>query len=118
MTRKSVLLGLALGALTSIPVLVLSYLGHWLLTLPFVPFNLFDWQARVLPGRVITFGIDTIVNLILALNLGSLSQTAKLAEQILALTQFVLTGAVFGAVLGGLRGRARAACGAGDWPAA
>ena len=46
----------------------LLYLGEQLASLPFVPFDLFDTLARVLPGGVITAGIDTLVRLITALN--------------------------------------------------
>ena len=49
-----------------------------------VPFDIFDWFARILPGDVITVGIDAMVNIIDTLNLGSTSETAKLIEQLMA----------------------------------
>jgi DMSO/TMAO reductase YedYZ molybdopterin-dependent catalytic subunit len=102
MKRISVILGIILGLLTSIPIIVLTYLGDQLAEMPFVPFDLFDFLARILPGAVVTFGIDTIVWIITSLKLGSLSETAKLAEQTIALIQFVIIGGVFGLVLAAL----------------
>ena len=60
--------------------------------LPFVPFDVFDWMNRVLPGRLIAFGIATMVTVIRALNLGPTSETAKLAEQTMAVAGLFLTG--------------------------
>src|SRR5207244_12193348 len=94
----------------SVPVLALLYLGEQLAGLPFVPFDLFDWLARVLPGSVVTAGIDALVRLITALNLGAASVVAKRIEQASALLLFVLGGAVLGvAIVVLLRRRA--------WPA-
>jgi DMSO/TMAO reductase YedYZ molybdopterin-dependent catalytic subunit len=87
----------------------LSYLGWQLAELPFIPFDLFDWLARVLPGDVVTFGIDSIVNLISAVNdllkLGQTSAVAKTAEQLLALGLTVLIGAGVGLVIAVLQQR-------------
>lgn len=92
--------GAALGALTSLPVMGVSYLAERLLQVPFIPFDVFDWMARVLPGQVITTTIDLMVAVIRGLNLGPTASTAKLAEQGQALGLFILTGAVLGAALG------------------
>jgi DMSO/TMAO reductase YedYZ molybdopterin-dependent catalytic subunit len=67
--------------------------------LPFVPFDVFDWTTRVLPGRLIAFGIGTMVTVIRALNLGPTAETAKLAEQTVALAGLFLTGVIGGAIL-------------------
>ncbi len=92
--------GALLGALTSLPVIALDFLGQQFASLPFVPFDLFDWLARRLPGSAITLGIDTIVRTILALHLGSISASAKLIEQAIALALVLIIGAVFGGLLG------------------
>jgi DMSO/TMAO reductase YedYZ molybdopterin-dependent catalytic subunit len=92
-------LGALVGGLTSLPVMALLYLGEQFAGLPFVPFDLFDWLARVLPGDIITLGIDSIVRLIRTLNLGPISELAKLIEQLLALGIFIAIGFVFGAVI-------------------
>jgi DMSO/TMAO reductase YedYZ molybdopterin-dependent catalytic subunit len=67
--------------------------------LPFVPFDVFDWTTRVLPGRLIAFAIGTMVTVIRALNLGPTSETAKLAEQAMAVAGLFLTGVIGGAIL-------------------
>ena len=67
MRRHSLARGALLGGLTSLPLMALWYLGEQLAGLPFVPFDIFDWLARILPGDVITLGIDTIVRTIDAL---------------------------------------------------
>jgi hypothetical protein len=64
-------MGALLGGITSFAVIALFYLGDRLLGMPFVPFDRFDWLARMLPGGVVTAGIDAIVLLIERLNLGA-----------------------------------------------
>jgi hypothetical protein len=66
--------------------------------LPFAPFDTFDWLARVLPGRVIAFGIGTTVTVIRALNLGPIYATAKMTEQAMAIIG-LFVAAVVGAVI-------------------
>ncbi len=97
--RTQILTGALFGLLTSLPVIALSYLGQAIAGLPFVPFDIFDWMARVMPGGLLTLVIDTLVSIISGLNLGETSSTAKLFEQIMAISQLVIGGAVFGAVL-------------------
>src|SRR5262245_5490331 len=99
MRRAAVWRGALFGGLTSLPILALLYLGEQLASLPFVPFDLFDWLARVLPGGVVTTGIDALVQLITALNLGPTSVAAKRIEQAGALLLFVASGAVLGAAI-------------------
>lgn len=99
--------GALFGGFTSLVVMTLFYLGERLWALPFVPFDRFDWLARVLPGDLITAGIDTIVTLVDRLNLGATDSTSKLIEQLLALTLTLLIGALFGAVIGWLIARTR-----------
>jgi phage protein D len=66
----SLALGALLGGLTSLPVIALFYLGKQAAGLPFVPFDLFEWLARVMPGGIITLFIDSMVRLITTLKLG------------------------------------------------
>ncbi|MGA9532482.1 MAG: molybdopterin-dependent oxidoreductase [Anaerolineales bacterium] len=105
MKRNRYLLAAGLGAITSLPVIALTFLGEALFGLPIVPFDIFDWVGRTLPGGVITFGIDSMVALIRGLNLGETSSTAKLLEQMMAISQLVIGGAVFGVILAWLAGR-------------
>ena len=99
MKKASLKLGALVGGITSLPVAALLYLGSQLADLPFVPFDVFDWLARALPGDIITAGIDTIVGLIALFNLGNTSQSAKIIEQIMAILIFILGGALFGIIV-------------------
>ena len=105
MNRPSIWTGTLVGALLTAALLAL-FAAAQLVGLPFVPFDLFDWLARVLPGPVITFGIDLIVNLITTLNLDATSDAAKAAEQTLAVMgPFVLGVLAGGALFAFLRTR-------------
>ncbi len=77
----------------------LLYLAHAMLGTPFLPFDLFDWTTRRLPGPLVTFGIDSMVTVIRALNIGETSTVAKIGEQMLAILGFVTLGTVVGALL-------------------
>ncbi|MGB8958531.1 MAG: molybdopterin-dependent oxidoreductase [Candidatus Aminicenantales bacterium] len=89
----------ALGLLVGGAAIALTYLGHRLAGLPYLPFDIFDWMARALPGGLIVHTIDAMVGVIRGLRLGPTASTAKLAEQGLALAQFAATWFVFGIVL-------------------
>ena len=107
-SKPSSFTGVWVGVLLTAALLALFFLGQALFGLPFVPFDLFDWLARVLPGAVITFGIDLIVGIISTLNLGSTSDAAKTAEQTLAVLGPLVIGTVAGGLLFlGLRRRER-----------
>lgn len=99
MKKPSVWTGALIGALLTAPLIALFYLGWKLAGLPFAPFDIFDWMARTLPGSIITFGIDTMVKVIRALNVGSTAAVAKTAEQTMAIAVFFVGGVVTGAVL-------------------
>jgi DMSO/TMAO reductase YedYZ molybdopterin-dependent catalytic subunit len=94
--------GAIIGALLTAPLMALLYLGNQLLNLPFLPFQLFDWMAQMLPGAVVTFGIDTMIALLTTLNF-DVADTAKTAEHLMASTLYfvggILAGAIFYAVL-------------------
>ena len=85
-----------LGALSSIVVMALNYLAEQLLQLSFVPFDILDWIARVLPGNIITPAIDLLVSSLQGLGLGPVDRVAKAAERGLALFIFLLIGAGIG----------------------
>jgi hypothetical protein len=59
----------------------------------------FDWLSRVLPGRLIAFGISTMVAAIRALHIGPTSVVAKGVEQAMGIVGLFFTGIVGGAVL-------------------
>jgi DMSO/TMAO reductase YedYZ molybdopterin-dependent catalytic subunit len=98
-----------LGGLTSLPLIALSYLGQQWAGLPFIPFDLFDWLARVLPGGLITVVIDTMVRIITLLGIGPISSAAKRMEQLQGILFVVGGGVVIGALIA-LAIRLR------DWP--
>lgn len=103
--KPTIALGALIGALLTPPFMVLLYIGDQFAGLPFLPFDLFDFIARSLPGPLITFGIDTMVEVIRAFNIGELDETAKLAEQTMGLVLFWLIGVVAGAVFFALMNR-------------
>src|ERR1700730_623938 len=94
--------GALVGALLSAPLVAASYLGWKLGGLPFVPFDLFDWIARELPGSVVTIGIDSAIAILRALHVASTAAAAKTAEQTLAIAVFFAAGFVSGSVLFGV----------------
>ncbi|MFQ3646809.1 MAG: molybdopterin-dependent oxidoreductase [Anaerolinea sp.] len=89
-TRRPVIAYGLLLALLLAPVLTVSFvIGGQVAGLPVVPYDLFDLIGRVLPGAVVTAGIDTIVALVLAFGWGDdISAAAKAVEQGLAILIF------------------------------
>jgi DMSO/TMAO reductase YedYZ molybdopterin-dependent catalytic subunit len=100
MSEHRPLRGAGFGGLIGGAVVGVTYLGHFLAGLPFIPFDIFDWLARALPGGLVVRSIETMVGIIRGLRLGPTASTAKLVEQGLALVQFVVTWVVLGLVLG------------------
>ncbi len=92
--------------------LIAVFYAAWKLAgLPFVPFDVFDWMTRVLPGPVISFGIHSMVTVIRALHVGPTSVVAKAVEQAMGIAGLFVTGIVGRS--GSLRrpaGAARAVC--------
>jgi len=99
MRWRRILGGVLLGALTVVPVIVVFYLVGELAGWPFFPFHVFEFVTRILPGSLMTFGIDLMSSIIRGLSLGPTAGTAKLAEQLMALAQFVAAGGLIGGVL-------------------
>ena len=62
-----------------------------------MPFDLFNWVARELPGELVTFGIDLMIDTMLFLNI-SVADAAKTAERAMAIVMFIAGGAVAGAL--------------------
>jgi DMSO/TMAO reductase YedYZ molybdopterin-dependent catalytic subunit len=85
------------GGLLTAPMIGLMYVLDQMTGLPFVPFMLFDWITRVLPGGLVTFGIDSMIDVMNMLGM-SVASSAKTAEQIVAILFFLLIGIVLGAV--------------------
>jgi DMSO/TMAO reductase YedYZ molybdopterin-dependent catalytic subunit len=114
MRRVSFWSGLFVGALTGVLALALFELGAAAWQFPLVPFDIFESITRVLPGALITAGIDLMVSLISALGIRPTSVAAKLAEQGMAISVFVAGAAVLGGLVAVVsRGRTRLAVVAG-----
>ena len=90
------LTGLAAGALLTAVLLALSVVGaHY--GAPSIPYSLFEWLTRVLPGRLVIFGLENTLRLLEALGL-NIKDTGKAVEIALALTGTLVAGAVLGAL--------------------
>jgi DMSO/TMAO reductase YedYZ molybdopterin-dependent catalytic subunit len=101
--------GSMVGALLTAALIAVFYAGWRLADLPFVPFDVFDWMSRVLPGAVIEFVIGAMVAAIRGLHLGPTSVAAKIIEQGIGIVNLLISGIIAGAVLfsvlNALRGR-------------
>ena len=101
MTRLGIRTGALVGGLLIAPLIGLMYLARQLFGLAFLPFELFDWMTRVLPGDVVTFGIDLMIDTMLFLGV-NVANTAKSAEQVAAVLMFLVGGVVVGAIFFGI----------------
>jgi DMSO/TMAO reductase YedYZ molybdopterin-dependent catalytic subunit len=90
---------LFVAAMVTAALIGVLYFGWRVGGLPFVPFDVFDWLTRILPGRLIAFGIGTMVSIIRAAHASSTSETAKLAEQLMAVVGCFVAGSIGGTVL-------------------
>lgn len=102
--------GIIVGAVATPALMAVMFLGERFAGMPFVPFDFFNWIARILPGALITFGIDSMVDTLIAVGLGAnLDDAAKTAERIMALTIFwgigVLASTAFFALMNRLSKR-------------
>ena len=86
--------GLAAGALLTAPLLGVLALGS-LVGIPMVPYTVFEWLVRVIPGRVVTFGLDLTLWVLEGLGF-DISRTAKTAQQVLALASLFVVGLIIG----------------------
>jgi hypothetical protein len=68
--------GILAATLVTMALIGTLFFGWSVAGLPFVPFDVFDWLTSVLPGRLIAFGIGTMVSVIRALSLGPTSDIA------------------------------------------
>jgi DMSO/TMAO reductase YedYZ molybdopterin-dependent catalytic subunit len=97
MKKRAIALGALTGGLLTSALTAVMYLTNQWPGLPFVPFDLFNWVTRILPGNLVTFGIDTMINMLLFLGV-NVAQSAKTAERTSAILQFLAIGVVVGAL--------------------
>ncbi len=104
--KPSLLTGALVGGMLMIALIALFFLAFRLLGLPFAPFDvIFPGIRDLTPGDLITFVIDTIVDLIGTFNLGRTDAAAKTIEQLMALGMTLGIGVVTGAVVFNLANR-------------
>lgn len=98
MKKFAPLWGAVIGLLLIAPVTAVLYLANQLAAWPFAPFNLFDWISGVLPGDLLTFGIDMMIDTLLLIGGNEAVRNAKAAEQLMAVGMFLAAGIVAGAI--------------------
>lgn len=86
-------------AMVSAALIGFLFAGWKIAGLPFVPFDSFDWLTRVLPGKVLGFGIGIMVGAIRAVHLGPTAETAKTVENAIAIAVTFGLGVAGGATL-------------------
>ena len=93
MRMRAIGFGALTGGLLTAPMMALMYFADKWIDLAFTPFDVFDWIARLLPGPVVTFGIDLMIDALI-LTGASVADTAKTAEQAMGLMMFFLGGVI------------------------
>ena len=96
--KPSLWVGALVGGLLTMTLMSLLFLADMIAGLPFIPFDVFDYVSRQLPGPLLTFGIDTMVEMIITFDMGETSAAAKTAEQLMGLGAFLLLGIVVSAL--------------------
>lgn len=89
--------GALVGGLITMPLIALIFLAERLVGFSFIPFDIFAWITRILPGPIVTFGIDLMIDTLRLLNI-NVADTAKTAEQAMAVLQFLGGGILAGAL--------------------
>ena len=112
MKTQAIGLGALVGGLLIVPMVAVMYLADNLLNFSFAPYDVFDWIARILPGPVVTFGIDLMIDSLEMLGL-NVADTAKTAEHIQAVLAFAIAGVVATIIVYGVVGRRPAGSGPG-----
>jgi DMSO/TMAO reductase YedYZ molybdopterin-dependent catalytic subunit len=97
--RPGLVTGSLVAAMLTASLISVFYLAWKVAGLPFVPFDVFDWMTRVLPGQVLAAGIGAMVTVIRALNIGPTAAAAKAAEQAMAIAGMFFTGTIAGTIL-------------------
>ena len=61
--RPGLTTGGLVAAMLTAALISVFYLAWKVVGLPFVPFDAFDWMARILPGQILAAGIDVMPDL-------------------------------------------------------
>ena len=97
--QPGLLTGAVIAAMLTASLISIFYLGWKAAGLPFIPFDVFDWMTRVLPGQVLAVGIGALVTVIRALSLGPTAAAAKTAEHTMAIAGIFFAGLIGGTIL-------------------
>ncbi len=97
--RPGLATGAFIAAMLTASLISVFYVAWKVAGLPFVPFDLFDWITRILPGQVLAIGIGAMVTVIRALNLGPTAAAAKTAEHAMAIACMFFTGLIAATIL-------------------
>ena len=89
--------GSLVGVMLAAPMIAIMYVAQKWANFSFAPFDVFDWIGRLLPGPVVTFGIDRMVDILILFG-ASVSGTAKTAEQGMGIGLF-LAGVVVATII-------------------
>ena len=106
MKRSAIGSGALAGAIVTAPLIGILNLANKLVGLPFVPYDLFDWIFPILPGPVVTFALDLAIDSIRLVGM-SVADSAKTAEQGIAILQFYEIGGVISVLFFAVVGRWR-----------
>ena len=97
--KGGVLAAALAAALLTLALIACFYAGWRAAGLPFIPFDIFDWLARVLAGWIIETGIDSMVAVIRTFHLGPIAETAKKMEQAMGIIDVLIAGTICGVLL-------------------
>lgn len=91
--------GLFVTSMLTAALVGILFVGWKIAGLPFVPFDSFDWLTRLLPGKVLGFGVGVMVDAIRTLHLGPTAETAKTVEHAIAIAALFVLGVAGGVIL-------------------
>lgn len=91
-------LGALVGFSLSLPWVGLAWLGHGAAGLPMVPFTLFELLTRLLPGPIVTTGLEAMIGALQSLGVASTSAAGKTVEQAMAIGLVMVGLTAFGAL--------------------
>lgn len=98
--HPGVLTGALVGLLLTAPLLALFFLGAQLIGLPLVPLDFFDFLVPLIPGDLVTLGIDAMVDTLIGLGFGeNVDSIAKVLEQGMAYVFLLGMGVIVGAAV-------------------
>ena len=100
--RPGLVAGVFIAAMLTASLIAVFYLAWRAAGLPFIPFDVFDWMTRILPGQVLAAGIGVMVTVIRALRLGSTATAAKAAEQAMGIACLFFAATIAGTIFFGI----------------